>query len=148
MGDMSKFFTRSKANEGIKVPLSLPDGTETDEYLILRSVDSDHFRDADAEAKRALVECAQIEDPEEKSARLKEIRMSVLVPLVAGWSFDKELTPENVAELFTEAPQIADAVDRLAAKRTLFFDGGLKPSTNGAKSSSSSASRQKGQKSR
>ena len=46
MVGMDAFFTRDKANEGIKVPLRTPEGKETDHYLVIRSQWSDDFQKA------------------------------------------------------------------------------------------------------
>jgi hypothetical protein len=144
--DMTAFYTRDKANEGARLPLSLPDGTKTDDYLIVRGVDSDHFRDADAKAKREIVQAAAIKDEAAKAERLREIRTDVLVALVAGWSLADAFTPENVRALLSEAPQIADAVDTFAARRALFFGIGSNSLPSGANASSSSAASRKGRK--
>lgn len=145
--DMTAFYTRDKANAGATLPLSLPDGTKTDDYLIVRGVDSDHFRDADAKAKREIVQAAAIKDEAAKAARLREIQVDVLVALVAGWSLADEFTPGNVRALLSEAPQIADAVNTFAARRALFFGVGSNSSPSGASANSSSAETRKGQKS-
>jgi hypothetical protein len=53
--DMGAFYTRQKANEGIQLPLFLPDGTKTDHWIRIRGIDSDAFRIAnDTEHRNAL----------------------------------------------------------------------------------------------
>ena len=52
----AQFHTRAAANEGIKLPLTLPDGTATEEWLQIRSIDSDAFRAAEAASNRRLLE--------------------------------------------------------------------------------------------
>jgi hypothetical protein len=42
--NMDAFYTRQKANEGIQLPLFLPDGTKTDHWIRIRGIDSDAFR--------------------------------------------------------------------------------------------------------
>lgn len=37
---MESFFTRENANEGIELPLLLPDGTKTEHWLRIRGVDA------------------------------------------------------------------------------------------------------------
>lgn len=144
----SDFFTRTKANEGVKMPLSLPDGTPTDEYLIIRGVDSDVYRKANDKRMRRAIEISKIEDDEEREAALKELTTETLVSLVAGWSFEEECTPEAVRELLYEAPHIADAIDVFAVDRKRFFGKPQGSSLNTRKRSSDSASHQKGRKSR
>ncbi len=118
---MEAFFTREKANSGIKVPLSLPNGEVSDHYLMIRGVDSDSFRDADTKARRNAAIVVDMETDEEKDSFLEDSRLDILASLLISWSFEEECNPENIKKLFKEAPQIADAVDKVAAKRSLFF---------------------------
>lgn len=122
MGSMKEFFTRKSGNEGIKVPLYKPDGSKSDEYLLIRSVDSDAFREAEANAKRAAIMAAQIEDIEERKRIAARSTIDLQVSLVIGWSFKEEFTPENVREFLIESPQIADAIDQLASRRSMFVE--------------------------
>lgn len=118
---MEAFFTRELANEGIEIPLYLPDGTKTEHWLRIRGVDSDHFRLAEAESKRDAMRVAMIEDPLERAKAIADAKLNLIAALVISWSFEKECTLENVKEFFRQAPQIADAVDQVASKRALFF---------------------------
>lgn len=124
MSSMSKFYTRQKANDGIKIPLSLPSGEETEDYLVVRGIDSDQFRNADARARRQALVISEIDNMEEKTELIRESQLDIIASLVAGWSFEEECTQEKVKELLREAPQISDAIDRIAAKRLLFFAKG------------------------
>lgn len=117
----SDFFTRGKANEGEKLPLSLPDGTPTDEYLMVRGVDSDAFRAAVDNYRRELIGFAAIKDESERAAKSEQARVELMCALVIGWSFDDECTQEALAELFREAPHIADEADKFASDRRRFF---------------------------
>lgn len=118
---MEAFFTRERANDGIEVPLYLPDGTKTEHWLRIRGVDSDHFRLAEAESKRDAMRVAMIEDPLERAKAIADAKLNLIAALVISWSFEKECTLENIKEFFRQAPQIADAVDQVASKRALFF---------------------------
>lgn len=118
---MQDFFTRQKANDGKKEFLYYPDGTASAHWIIIRGVDSDNFRDAETAAKRKLIEISQIEDEQERNEAYKNQEVSCIASLIAGWSFDEELTTENVIKLLKEAPQIAEMVNRYAARRGDFF---------------------------
>ena len=118
---MEAFYTRERANEGIEIPLYLPDGTKTEHWLRIRGVDSDHFRLAEAESKRDAMRVASIEDPVERAKAIQDAKLNLIAALVISWSFEEECTPENIKEFFRQAPQIADAVDQVASKRALFF---------------------------
>lgn len=118
---MEQFFTRQKANEGTKVPLFLPTGEPSEHFLIVRSIYSDAFRDAERKAIRGVPDVAMIEDEDEKQKAFKDLELDTIVSLVCGWSFEQELNDETVRKLLVEAPQIADAVDQVAKKKTVFF---------------------------
>ena len=120
----SDFFTRSKANEGERMPLSLPDGTPTDEWLLIRGIDSDEFRAALDEHRRAVLANAAIEDEGERAEKNRLAGLNLHCDLVMDWSFDAELTQDALQEFFTEAPHIAIEVDSFASNRKRFFRKG------------------------
>ncbi|URA07005.1 hypothetical protein P9A47_gp37 [Xanthomonas phage Elanor] len=120
-GGMNEFFTRGKANEGLKLPLYLPDGTKSEHWVQVLGVDSDAFRQADAEHRRDAFRIAGIEDLGERSRAIEESKLTLVATLVVAWSFDKPCNVATVSEFFREAPQIMDAIDRAASKRALFF---------------------------
>lgn len=126
----SDFFTRTKANEGEKLPLSLPDGTPTDEWLLIRGVDSDEFRDALDEHRRAILANAAIKDEAERAEQNRLAGLKLHCALVMGWSFDTEFTQEALQEFLIEAPHLAIEVDNFASNRKRFF---RKSSTSSAR---------------
>ena len=126
----SDFFTRAKANEGGRMPLSLPDGTPTDEWLLIRGVDSDEFRHALDAFRRDLLTYASIKDEGEKSEKTEQARLRLNAALVIGWSFDAEFSETALLEFLRESPYIAAEVDRFASDRRRFFG---KRSTGSAK---------------
>jgi hypothetical protein len=118
---MSAFFTRDAANAGIVIELTLPTGEKTDQWLRVRGVDSDAYREAEAASFRSHMEVMQIKDPEaQKKARLG-IDRGVLASLVSSWSFSDPCTPENVVKFFKNAPQVEKLVDQASFNRALFF---------------------------
>ena len=134
------FFTREAANEGIEIPLSLPDGTKTDHWIRIRSVDSDEFRKRDMDLRRELFantksEASQIDK------KVEMFKPRLLASLICGWSFDLELSEENKIQLIIEAPQIADKIDSLCEKRALFVKKKLPNSAESQESTSSSTDR-------
>lgn len=118
---MDEFFTREKANEGIQVPLWRPDGTKSEHWVRIVGIDSDVFRQADAEARRDAIRIAQLESGSERAMEIARSKRRLIAHLVVAWSFDQECTVENVEQFFVNAPQIMDAIDVAASKRTLFF---------------------------
>lgn len=131
MSELQKFHTRAVANEGIELPLEYPDGTLSPHKLRVRGVDSDAFRIAETDSKRRVMEAAQLfaKDPELQSKMRRDERHRLLAALVASWTFDEPCTIENVIAFLAEAPQIADQLDRVATRRSLFFKKGSVSST-------------------
>jgi len=140
---MEAFYTRERANEGVVIPLYTPDGTKTEHWLRIRGVDSDAFREAEANSKRDAFRVASIEDAVERAKAIQDAKLDLIAALVISWSFEKECTPENIKEFFRQAPQIADAVDQIASKRALFFEKRSSSSVSTLKRSSGSTRSQK-----
>jgi hypothetical protein len=127
---MKDFFTRDVANEGIEIPLYLP-GTDkpSGEWIRIRGTDSDEFRVAEVQSKRALRRI--VEDSKETPEAIHQHEMRKLIAsLVIAWSFPEECTRQNVIDFLLNAPQIQDAINQLAAKRSLFFKNGSAVSVN------------------
>lgn len=146
MPSMTDYFTREAANAGIKCPLTLPDGTDTGDWLHILGVDSDYFRKKEAWAQRRLMQHATIEDDDKRAEAVENDRLVVLASLVSSWSFDEECTEANKVKLFKEAPKLAELVDLKAAQRAAFFIKSSKLSTNGQKAKPSSTRRQRAPK--
>lgn len=135
---MEAFFTRERANEGIEFPLDLPDGTPTAHRIRIRGVDSDAFKAAKAESARRLAELltskekATLDNVDHEAERLR-----LLASLVVSWTFPQPITLEGVCELFRQAPQIADQIDKISGRRALFFRSALTSSTTSPRPNSS-----------
>lgn len=147
---MRIFHTRPAANQGIKVPLSTPDGKPTEYFLTVLGVDSDTFRVRKAEANRngllqeALAAGADAVGSSADAIRQvteafhRDQKLGLLACLIVGWNFmeddgttPKPCTEEKVKSFLIDAPQIADMVDRLAANRALFLAESSKASSSG-----------------
>lgn len=103
------------------MPLSMPDGTPTDEWLQIRGVDSDEFRHAMDEFRRELLELAAVKDEKERAEKSEQARLKLNASLVIGWSLDAEFTEAALLEFLRESPYIAAEVDRFASDRRRFF---------------------------
>jgi len=129
---MEQFYTRDKANEGVTLPLSLPNGDMTEESLTILGIDSDDFKRANTEEQRkistTLEIAAKIDDDEERLAfvtkREADSKLIILAALIKAWSFEEECTEENKINFLRNAPQIADAINSYAADRKRFFGNG------------------------
>lgn len=114
------FFTRARANEGIEMPLLLPDGTDSGETMHILGVDSDAFRKASAVKSREMTRILTLPEDERHDAHDKANAV-LLASLVTGWSLDTPFTHENVVTLLLESRTVADQVDSLAGDRARFF---------------------------
>lgn len=112
--DMSMFFTRESANEGIKVSLLDPKGEKTDHFLVLRGSRSDAMTKAREEMQRRMLD---------KDADRMDLIRALLASSVKSWSFKAECTLENVKNFLREAPQIADQIERAIYNDSNFTKG-------------------------
>lgn len=128
---MKEFFTRTRAEEGVNIPLFTPEGELTPHWIKIRGVDSDAFRIAELQAGRSRVEAANLPTQAARDKAALEIRTKLLASLVIGWSFGEECTEQAVVNFLTEAPQIADAINAKAGQRTSFFRQGPNSSASG-----------------
>lgn len=135
---MDAFFTRGKANEGLQLPLYLPNGQKSEHWVRILGVDSDAFREAEAESRRDAFRIAQIEDVAERARAIADSKRRLVASLVVAWSFDRACNVDEVDSFFKEAPQIMDAIDLAASKRALFFGAGSSSSRPTPSTSSSS----------
>ena len=116
------FYTKPKSDAGIKLQLERPDGTPTDEFLIVRGIDSDAFQQKQIEVRSAILrEMKEDESDEHFDAIQQRHKIDLLASLVAGWSFDKKCKLEDVKEFLTNAPHIADKIDSISADRVFFM---------------------------
>lgn len=110
-----QFFTRTKANKGVKIPLVSSTGEETKEWIQVLSHHSDAYRKISTEERRNAIQAGM----ENKPYKLDEVRVNA--SLISAWSFDDECKPEDVYEFLLEAPQIADEVSIKAMDAASFF---------------------------
>lgn len=115
------FYTKPKADAGVKMPLTLADGSDSGHWLMVRGTESDAFRKARFEGARAMRDVPAESDDWERAQKRDAVVMDSLVSLIASWSFDEPCTPDAVREFLTNAPHIADAVDRAAIEKARFF---------------------------
>ena len=135
---MTKFFTRGIADEGIKFPLVAPDGSTTDEYLVLKNINCTCFRLKEAQQTRRMArELAMLKTDEQKAQLHLEYKRELLATLIKDWSFDEEPTEENKIFFLAEAPQIQEQIDSISARNEYFFKH---PSTDSTGSQTSNLS--------
>lgn len=125
---MKEFFTRAGANAGTRIELKLPDGKPSPHWLHVLGADGDVFRQAAVVASREVVRAISAfpngKPSDVELAKIRqEARLRNLAAVITEWSFALPCDEDNKLELLREAPQIADAVDRLISDRSLFTSG-------------------------
>lgn len=120
-GGMDQFFTRDAANQGIELPLFYPGGGESGHWIRIRGVDSDEFRATEAAEERGLLSATVTEKRARTDAELEASTIRLLASLVISWSFPEACTRENVIRFLTNAPQIRDQINKIAAQRSRFL---------------------------
>lgn len=133
MSSITAHYTRSGANEGIRIPLANPDGSDTGDWLHVLSVDSDAFRRASADSDRRIMEAA-IESRRsgkayDQAGVYAEERLRRIASLILFWSFEEPVTDELKVEFLRNAPQVADRIDSIAVERRRFIRKPLEVST-------------------
>ena len=120
----SDFFTLEVANTGRRVMIPGRDGRLTAEWLHVHHTDSDSFR----QKRAAVFTAAAMIDPATPDSERKKLRdaamMDLLASSVSGWSLDDEFSRENVMALLTNAPYLADWLDRTTSDASVFFGNG------------------------
>jgi len=122
MTSMRQLFIKDKAREGVKLPVVI-DGVDGDHYVIVRGKDSDEYRQATAESVIRSRDIMLSESSiSERAESLIDERYKVLSSLVAGWSFDENVTHESAYEFATSISEpVAQAIDKLAENRAKYL---------------------------
>ena len=126
--DMAAFATRKVSNEGIRLPLALPDGTPSDRYLVIRNYRCDAYRAKLNQIRDRIAEQGKADEDQHQADRV-----ALIASLVAGWNFETPCTPSNVEAFLAEAQLVAEQVDRVAMEDERFFGKGSTPSSDGSK---------------
>lgn len=119
--------------------LSTPEGQPTDFWLLIRGVDSDHFKAAEAACKRRMAEFDTTQSKDKAAEFFREEQANLIAELVMDWNFEEPFTPENVRLFLKEAPQVAQQVNIFAGDRERFFKRNSQSSTPSAVANASSA---------
>lgn len=132
---IESFYTVPKSTEGVKLFLHLPDGQKTEEFLILRGIDSKEYKIATYKATREALEAINKHgdedgnlEPEKEIELIEEKEITRCCSLVVGWSFKKyEFNEENIKKFLSQSPDTINKILVFASDRSNFF---TKPSSN------------------
>lgn len=116
---ITNLFTRPRANEGIELPVTTPDGQPVGANITIRGTDSDAFRIARAERSRESARILSLPE-NERALATREADIVLLSSLVLDWTFEEPCTPETVVNALRDAPALYDMIDSSAANRALF----------------------------
>lgn len=123
----SDFFTKEKAEKGVKIPLSLPTGEETEHWIKIISADSEAYKNVERDASRRLVKefsGAKIDSKNESifDDKANELQLEITASLVVDWSFeDEKCTKANVIDMLKNAPHIRTQIENIAINRKEVF---------------------------
>ena len=132
MTSMTEFMLdKKRVSEGVKLKLYGPDGKETDEWLMVRSMWSDVYRKAKSEAAKIIAADVENADVDEEALKCNSY-------LVSDWSFKEACTPENVLTFLRGAPHIASRIDQAAARHGEYWGKPEASSSNGLSKNSTS----------
>lgn len=123
MGSFKKYNTVRDFQDSTHVlKLVYPGVGDTGETLTIRSQYSKEFREAKAKATRQISTMTMARKGKElDEAEIKAIEDAQFASLIADWSFDEELTVENISEFLADNPQVYDLINTTAAQDTLFL---------------------------
>mgnify|MGYP003630001327 CR=1 FL=1 len=121
------FCITKQSEEGVKLPLTLPNGKPTDHWLKVRGMDCPQCRASEAIYDRGLSLLAAEHnkkelDPVEYKERRGALLRDYIASFIVDWSNTQDCTKGNVVSFLGQAPQILDAVDRFVSDRGNFID--------------------------
>jgi len=116
----SDFFTKPASEAGVKIPLPLPDGSESSEWVLVAGMESDRYRQANAIAEREALSIPSDVDHADRVEAMYVTSTRLIASLIIEWSFKKELSLSSATELLDNAPYIRDLINRSAADRAAF----------------------------
>lgn len=111
------FHSKSKHEEGTKVLLKKPDGTLTEEFVVLLGRDSEAFRRAQAKYRDNSVQ-AQADD---KTFDSYVEGVKLTASAIKSWSLEDDCNEKNATELLLNAPYILDQLDAALYDSKRFF---------------------------
>lgn len=123
---LKDFYFADKHEAGSRMPIMLPNGEDSGEWLQVRGPDCDvsieagraytaAVRAVDASLEELEAACKAKDNytewNEKRNIQVESLNRDLAVELVTGWSFDEEFSREGFAELLRQyrglAPQVA-----------------------------------------
>ena len=109
---MEEFYTRDFQESARKLALFNPSTKEpTEHYLEYVGYYSGHYQNYLLDFQRKAMDSGS-----EMMSDRSKYKAEICAGYVTGWSFDKDCTPENVAEFLLNAPQVCTSLDIAASQ--------------------------------
>ena len=113
----SEFHTKEKHEEGTKVFLPAPDGTLTEEFVVVRGKDSSAFRRAQADFRERQVMASVEKTPFDGFVEQAKLTASA----IKEWSLEDPLTEASALDFLLNAPYLIDKIDAALFDNKRFF---------------------------
>lgn len=122
---LSDFYFADRHAEGTKMPILLPSGTDSGEWLRVLGPDCDAsikagraytaaVRAIDEQLRPLEKECEAVQNyaryNDERGYLLEDLNSQLASDIVTGWSFDDEFTKDNLLTLLKQYRGLAQAV--------------------------------------
>lgn len=117
MAKLSDFNTVDRAEEGVKIDLTLPNGDPSGEWVRVRSYLSPVAQRARYEAERKRAEKGDTLTFDDGQSLEAQSRAA----LVKEWSFDDECSVENVSAWLLKSQMVSQAIIIAATQDQRFF---------------------------
>jgi hypothetical protein len=128
MSEFDVFDVRKAIDDGVKIDLKLPDGSDSGKWLRIRNFRSQAYRDKLDEIGARIAEQGK---PDAKQRHAD--RIALLSSLIAEWNFETKLTPQSAADFLEKAILVREQIDRACLEDDRFFGKGAAASSSGPK---------------
>ncbi|MDC1268156.1 hypothetical protein N8Z76_00325 [Gammaproteobacteria bacterium] len=120
--EQSAFFTADLSNEGVKIPMMLPDGTKSEHWMRVRGTDSEHFKIGSTKInQRFLKDAGKAKTDIEKFRQRENKNLAFVSLLISEWSFPEKCNEVEKVKFLRKAPAIVEAIDLFGSDRSNFF---------------------------
>lgn len=128
---LTDLYTRDRANAGRRIPLPLPDGSPSGEFLTILHPDSDTFRRKRSDILSAAALLKDVPDDERRRLR-DRAQVELMACLITGWTLEDPYSEQAAIDLLSNAPYLADVISRESENAEAFFGNGSASSSTTA----------------
>lgn len=140
---MDKYKVKEEVEHGVKMNLMLPDGSLSEDYLMVLSTYSSAYKQEEnkllreaALKRKELADSGKTLSEDEQWEYKQSSNLRLLSSLVTGWSFkEQEFSKQNLIDWLKEAPTVQDQLDFFSQNHKAWFAAKLRSSSDGTKQS-------------